>query len=97
MKQDFSGSHSEGFIKDICTFWDRTMIAYRSLKFELPIETLLPVIIQAFKETVYKYKQNTIKTSFLQYFYGTVAGKLVAEKRKIVCEEQPWGLWLGYG
>ncbi|WP_216830596.1 hypothetical protein [Alkalihalobacterium elongatum] len=83
--------------KDICTFWDRTMIAYRSLKFEQPIETLLPVIIQAFKETVYKYKQNTIRTSFLQYFYGTVVGKLVAEKRKIVCEEQPWGAWLGNG
>ncbi|OLO42382.1 hypothetical protein BTR23_03955 [Alkalihalophilus pseudofirmus] len=80
--------------KDICSLWDRTTMAYRSMKFAQPIETLLPTIIQAFKETIYKYKQNYIKTSFIQYFYGTVAGKLAVEKRKMTAEETSWGHWL---
>ncbi|WP_209121706.1 hypothetical protein [Alkalihalobacillus sp. BA299] len=80
--------------KDICSLWYRTTIAYRSMKFSQPIETFLPTIIQAFKETIYKYKQNYIKTSFIQYFYGTVAGKLVVEKRRMAVVEKTWGRWL---
>ncbi|WP_078429805.1 hypothetical protein [Alkalihalobacterium alkalinitrilicum] len=80
--------------KDICSLWDRITMAYRSMKFAQPIETLLPPIIQAFKETIYKYKQNFIKTSFIQYFYGTVVGKLAVEKRKRTAEEKSWGQWL---
>ncbi|WP_078429814.1 hypothetical protein [Alkalihalobacterium alkalinitrilicum] len=80
--------------KDICSLWDRITMAYRSMKFAQPIETLLPPIIQAFKETIYKYKQNYIKTSFIQYFYGTVAGKLAIEKRRMTFEGKAWGRWL---
>ncbi|GAE28521.1 transcriptional regulator [Halalkalibacter wakoensis JCM 9140] len=81
--------------KEICTIWDRASMAYRSQKFDQPITDVLPVIIQAFKQTVYRYKQNRIKTSFVPYFYAVVLGALVAEKRKISREENTvWG-WLG--
>ncbi|MDE5413978.1 hypothetical protein [Alkalihalobacterium chitinilyticum] len=83
--------------KNICSLWDKALIAYRSMKFEQPVETFLPTIIQAFKETVYKYKQNYIRTSFIQYFYGTVAGKLAVAKRRIMAEDTPWGQWLKAG
>src|SRR5699024_1369650 len=56
--------------KEICTLWERATIAYRTMNFEEPIDTYLPTIIQAFKETVYRSKKNKIKTSFIQYYYG---------------------------
>lgn len=80
--------------KDICSLWDKALIAHRSMKFHQSIDLFLPTIIQAFKETVYKYKQSYIRTSFIQYFYGTVAGKLAVEKRRIMAEDMAWGGWL---
>ena len=81
--------------KQICELWDRVLIAYRSMKFTDPIDQFLPTIVQAFKETVYKYKQGKVKTGFVPYFYGTVAGMLVAEKRRVVASEMPdWCWWL---
>ncbi|QOY35298.1 hypothetical protein AWH56_021815 [Anaerobacillus isosaccharinicus] len=81
--------------KQICQLWDRTMIAYRTQKFDETIDMLLPTIIKAFKETVYKYKSKKIKTSFNQYYYGTVVGMLAVEKRRVVAQMYPerWG-WL---
>ncbi|GAE28085.1 hypothetical protein JCM9140_4278 [Halalkalibacter wakoensis JCM 9140] len=70
-------------------------MAYRSQKFDQPITDFLPAIIQAFKQTVYLYKQNRIKTSFVPYFYAVVLGALVAEKRKVGREEISFWGWLG--
>lgn len=69
--------------KEICQLWDRALIAYKSQKFHEPIKRFLPLIIKGFKETVYKYKQNRIKTSFVQYYYGTVCRMLADEARRI--------------
>ncbi|OIJ21713.1 hypothetical protein BKP45_03165 [Anaerobacillus alkalidiazotrophicus] len=80
--------------KQICELWDRALIAYRQMKFTEAIESLLPTITEAFKETVYKYKQGKIKKSFHAYFYGTVAGKLIVEKRKMVATKSLFSLWL---
>ncbi|RXI96315.1 hypothetical protein DS745_21570 [Anaerobacillus alkaliphilus] len=68
---------------EICQLWDRALMAYRSRKIRDPIGWFLPLIIKAFKETVYKYKQNRIKTSFVQYFFGAVYGILAVERRTI--------------
>ncbi len=83
--------------EEICHLWDRATIAHRSIRWHTPIESVLPMIIQAFKETVFRYKQRKIKTSFTQYFYGTVTGMLSHERRKQLVEEQPWMEWLFNG
>jgi uncharacterized protein YoxC len=80
--------------RDICTFWDRAVMAYRPIGFTESIETFLPMIIQAFKHTVYRYKQNRIKTSFIQYYYGTVAALLEAEKLRIRKSKIGLGSWI---
>ncbi|WP_216830607.1 hypothetical protein [Alkalihalobacterium elongatum] len=82
--------------KEICELWNRAQIAYRSARFtkDTTIETLLPTIVHAFKQTVYRYKQKRIQTSFMPYFYGTVSNLLTVEKRKIVAVEKQWGQWL---
>ncbi|WP_052144897.1 hypothetical protein [Halalkalibacter okhensis] len=59
--------------KEICALWDRVMMAHRKMECKKPVETYLPVIIQAFKESVYRYKKGEIKTSFMPYFYGTLS------------------------
>lgn len=71
-----------GRAKDICGLWDRTVIAFRSLKIRDPIATFIPVITKAFKETVFQWKRRKIKTSFHAYFYGAVLGMLAVEQRR---------------
>jgi hypothetical protein len=80
--------------KQICNLWDRALIAYRSMRFDEPIEWLLPIITKAFKETVYRFKQKKIKTDFNAYFYGTLSGLLVVEKRKLVANKRGGLCWL---
>jgi hypothetical protein len=80
--------------KQICKLWDRALIAYRSMRFDEPIEWLLPIITKAFKETVYRFKQKKIKTEFNAYFYGTLSGLLVVEKRKLVAKKRGAIRWL---
>jgi len=80
--------------KEICQLWDRALIVYRSLKFEDPIEYFFPIIIKAFKETVYHYKRQKIKTSFIAYYYGTLAGMLTVENRKIFAQPSRLSQWM---
>ena len=81
---------------EICGLWQRASIAFREAKFSPAhlIEDYLPTIIQAFKETVFRYKQRKIKTSFRQYYYGVLRGMFTVEKRKMVAREMHWGWWL---
>jgi hypothetical protein len=39
-------------------------------------------VIDAFKTILFLYKRRKIKTSFTQYFYGTLSGKFGTEKRR---------------
>ncbi|WP_216829780.1 hypothetical protein [Alkalihalobacterium elongatum] len=82
--------------KEICGLWNRAQIAYRSACFPETtcINSLLPTIVQAFKHTVFRYKQNRIKSSFIPYFYGTMSNMLTIEKRKMVAKATRWGQWL---
>ncbi|WP_078430531.1 hypothetical protein [Alkalihalobacterium alkalinitrilicum] len=83
-------------VTEICGLWNRAQMAYRSAKFaqDALIHTLLPTIVHAFKQTVFRYKQNRIQSEFIPYFYGTVANLLTVEKRKMVAEKAQWGQWL---
>jgi hypothetical protein len=67
---------------EIYTFWHKALTAYKKFNFETPIEHLTYVVIAAFKTTVFLYKQRKIKTSFTQYFYGTLSGMFGTEKRR---------------
>lgn len=67
---------------EIYTFWHKALTAYKKFNFETPIEHLTCVVIDAFKTTVFLYKQRKIKTSFTQYFYGTLSGMFSTEKRR---------------
>lgn len=80
---------------EICNLWDRATTAYNKIYFDSPVDYYTKTIIQAFKETVYKYKQGRIKTEFHPYFYGTCFNMLMIEKRRIFKRENPlrWN-WL---
>ncbi|GAE34997.1 hypothetical protein [Halalkalibacter akibai] len=80
--------------KEICALWDRVLMAHRNTKTTHTPSFFLPTITQAFKETVYQYKQNRIKTSFMQYFYGTLFNQMVNELRRSVLAVEKWGWWL---
>jgi hypothetical protein len=79
---------------EVCDLWDRAVMIYRSLRFDVPIEYLLPIIIQAFKETVYHYKQRQIKNTFIGYFYGTARTMLVHEKMRYSARQGGLAKWL---
>ena len=74
---------------EIYTFWHKALIAYKKFNFRTPIEQLTPTIIEAFKTTVFLYKKRKIKTSFTQYFYGTLSGMFSAEKRREYATHNP--------
>ncbi|MCM3717711.1 hypothetical protein [Fictibacillus phosphorivorans] len=67
---------------EIYTFWHKALTAYKKFNFQTPIEQLTYIVIEAFKTTVFLYKQRKIKTSFTQYFYGTLSGMFSTEKRR---------------
>jgi hypothetical protein len=67
---------------EIFTFWGKALLAYKRFSFDRPLELLVPLVIDAFKTTVFHYKRKNIKTSFTQYFYGTLSGMFSAEKRR---------------
>ncbi|ARK29841.1 hypothetical protein [Halalkalibacter krulwichiae] len=81
---------------EICKLWNQTQIAYRCARFpsQTPITSLHDVIVKALKVTVYQYKKCKIKTSFHQYYYGTLYNLFTYEKRKVCAKEMNWGAWL---
>jgi hypothetical protein len=67
---------------EIYKFWEKALIAYRHLDVYQPLDQMTAIIISAFKTTVFQYKHRKIKTSFMQYYYGTLTTMLSAEKRR---------------
>lgn len=67
---------------EIYNFWEKALIAYRQLDLYQPLEQMTALVINAFKTTVFQYKHRKIKTSFMQYYYGTLTTMLSAEKRR---------------
>ncbi|MCL7749187.1 hypothetical protein [Halalkalibacter alkaliphilus] len=79
--------------REICALWDRAKIAYKAREYNDPIENYLDIIIQAFKQTVYKHKRKQIKTSFMQYFYGVLIAMLPMGIR-LSFEQREFVSWL---
>ncbi|WP_243558034.1 helix-turn-helix domain-containing protein [Priestia megaterium] len=69
---------------DIYDLWGKVRLAYKASRLEKPLEDVSFLPVQAFKETVFAYKRNRIKTNFAAYFFGTVRGIFVIERRKEV-------------
>ncbi|WP_368896212.1 transcriptional regulator [Priestia megaterium] len=69
---------------DIYDLWGKVRLAYKASRLEKPLEDISFLPVQAFKETVFAYKRNRIKTNFAAYFFGTVRGIFVIERRKEV-------------
>jgi RNase P/RNase MRP subunit POP5 len=67
---------------EIYTFWQKALLAYKRLNFDTPLEFMTTIVIDAFKTTVFHYKHRNIKTTFVQYYYGTLTAMLSAEKRR---------------
>ncbi|MBH0169153.1 hypothetical protein [Fictibacillus sp. 18YEL24] len=84
---------------EIYTFWHKAIIAYKKFNFTTPLEKLTSTIIEAFKITIFLYKKRKIKTSFTQYFYGTLSGMFSAEKRMehAAYNPRPQYNWLNQG
>ncbi len=67
---------------EIYTFWEKALMAYRQFEFYQSLEQMTAIATNAFKTTVFQYKHRKIKTSFMQYYYGTLTTMLSAEKRR---------------
>jgi hypothetical protein len=67
---------------EIYNFWEKALMAYRQFDLYQPLEQMTALVINAFKTTIFQYKHRKIKTSFMQYYYGTLTTMLSAEKRR---------------
>ncbi|OVE34262.1 transcriptional regulator [Priestia aryabhattai] len=72
------------YAEDIYELWGKVRLAHKMSCLERPLEDVISLTIQAFKETVFAYKRNRIKNNFAAYFFGTVRGIFVIERRKEV-------------
>jgi hypothetical protein len=79
--------------KRIYQLWLKVLIAYRRYKLERPLDEVIDVVIKAFKETVFLYKQGRIKKTFDGYFYRLLESAFYTEK----CRENKDNLydWIG--
>jgi len=69
---------------DIYHLWGKVQLVHKISRLEKPVEDLVSIAVQAFKETVFAYKRNRIKTTFEAYFFGTLRGLFTAERRREV-------------
>ncbi|MGG3448311.1 hypothetical protein [Domibacillus aminovorans] len=78
-----------GEAKDIYRFWGKTMLAYRTSRLDVPLEEIVPIALQSFKESIFAQKQKRIKGSFEGYFFGALRNMFQIEKRKEILENHP--------
>jgi hypothetical protein len=79
---------------EIYRFWQKARLAYNKYNFDMPLEFMVSVVIDAFKTTVFHYKHRKINTTFVQYFYGTLKGMFGVQKRKEHIAKKPRYNWL---
>jgi DNA-binding transcriptional ArsR family regulator len=69
---------------DIYNLWGKVLLTYKISGLEKPIEDLVSIAVQGFRETLFAYKRKRIKTVFEAYFFGTLRGLFSAERRREV-------------
>ena len=72
------------YADDTYELWGRVRLAYKISGLDKPLEDLVFIAVQAFKETVFAYKRKRIKSTFTAYFYGTLRGLFAVERRREV-------------
>lgn len=71
---------------EIYRLWGKTLLAHKISRLDNPVEDLLPIVIKAFKESVFAYKQKRVKKAFTGYFFGSLRNMFGIQKRKEVFE-----------
>ncbi|MED3882949.1 transcriptional regulator [Priestia megaterium] len=69
---------------DIYELWGKVRLAYKMSHIDKPLEDLVSISVQSFKETIFAYKKKRIKNTFTAYFFGTLRGKFTIERRREV-------------
>ncbi|MFE3982716.1 MULTISPECIES: transcriptional regulator [unclassified Priestia] len=72
------------YADDIYKLWGKVRLSYKISHLEQPLEDLVFIAVQAFKETVFAYKRKRIKGTFEAYFFGTLRGLFSVERRREV-------------
>ncbi|MGG0487004.1 transcriptional regulator [Priestia aryabhattai] len=72
------------YAEDIYELWGKVHLAYKISRLEQPLEDIVEIVVQAFKNTVFAYKKKRIQTTFIAYFFGTLRGLFIIERRKEV-------------
>jgi hypothetical protein len=68
--------------KQIYRLWGKVRLSYKMSRLDVPVEELLSLVIQAFKGSVFAYKQNKVKKAFTGYFFGCLRNMFAAAKRR---------------
>ena len=71
-----------GEAKEIHRLWGKVRLAHKISRLDMPVEELLPLVIQAFKGSVFAYKHNKVKKAFTGYFFGCLRNMFAAAKRR---------------
>ncbi|KRD85853.1 transcriptional regulator [Bacillus sp. Root147] len=69
---------------DIYELWRKVRLAYKMSGIDKPLEDLVSISVQSFKETIFAYKRKRIKNTFTAYFFGTLRGLFAIERRREV-------------
>ena len=72
--------------REIYRLWGKTLLAHKISRLNSPVEDLLPIVIKAFRESVFAYKQKRVKKTFTGYFFGSLRNTFAVQKRKEVFE-----------
>ncbi|MGE1115657.1 transcriptional regulator [Priestia megaterium] len=72
------------YADDIYELWGKVRLAYRMSRIDKPLEDLVSISVQSFKETIFAYKRKQIKNTFTAYFFGTLRGQFAIERRREV-------------
>ncbi|WKU26109.1 transcriptional regulator (plasmid) [Priestia megaterium] len=72
------------YADDIYELWGKVRLAYRMSHIDKPLEELVSISVQSFKETIFAYKRKQIKNTFTAYFFGTLRGQFAIERRREV-------------
>lgn len=72
------------YADDIYKLWGKVRLAYRMSHIDKPLEDLVSISVQSFKETIFAYKRKQIKNTFTAYFFGTLRGQFAIERRREV-------------
>lgn len=67
---------------EIYKLWNRVLIAYNKVNLKRDLHDIMDLVINAFKQTIFRKKMNMITSTFEGYFYSVVYKMLSEEKQK---------------